>query len=95
MESVGACCKFAFLTDTRRIRARNIPTSARTGFLEGISDTVDVLGGAQGANYASEYRVVDGVMLATRRRVVAYDDSRRKVPVPVLISIDLSEIHFK
>lgn len=57
--------------------------------------TVDVLGGAQGANYASEYRAVDGVMLATRRRVVAYDDARRKVPAPILISIDLSEIHFK
>jgi hypothetical protein len=57
--------------------------------------TVNVLGGAQGANYASEYRAVDGVMLATRRRVVAYDDARRKVPEPILVSIDLSEIHFK
>ena len=57
--------------------------------------TVDVLGGAQGANYATEYRAVDGVMLATRRRVVAYDDARQKVPAPVLVSIDLSEIHFE
>lgn len=57
--------------------------------------TVDVLGGAQGANYASEYRAVDGVRLATRRRVVAYDDARQKVPTPVLVSIDLSEIHFE
>ena len=57
--------------------------------------TVDVLGGAQGANYASEYRTVDGVRLATRRRVFAYDDVRQKVPEPVLISIDLSEIHFE
>jgi hypothetical protein len=56
--------------------------------------TVDVLGGAQGANYVSEYRTVDGVMLATRRRVVAYDDARQKVPAPTLVSIDLSEIHF-
>lgn len=50
---------------------------------------------AQGANYASEYRAVDGVMIATRRRVVAYDDTRRKVPEPILVSIDLSEIHFE
>lgn len=57
--------------------------------------TVDVLGGAQGVNYASEYRAVDGVMLATRRRVLAYDDARRKVPEPVLVSIDLSEMHFE
>ena len=57
--------------------------------------TVDVLGGAQGANYATGYRAVDGVMLATRRRVVAYDDAHHKVPEPVLVSIDLSEIHFE
>lgn len=57
--------------------------------------TVDILGGAQGANYASEYRVVDGVMPATRRRVLAYDDAGRKVPEPILVSIDLSEIHFE
>ena len=56
--------------------------------------TVDILGGAQGANYATGYRAVDGVMLATRRRVVGYDSARQKVPDPVLVSIDLSEIHF-
>ena len=50
---------------------------------------------SQGANYGTEYRAVDGVMLATRRRVVAYDDARQKVPAPVLVSIDLSEIHFE
>jgi hypothetical protein len=57
--------------------------------------TVAVLGGAQGANYATEYRAVDGVMLATRRRIVAYDDARQEVPAPVLVSIDLSETHFE
>jgi hypothetical protein len=57
--------------------------------------TVDVLGGAQGANYASKYRAVDGLMLATRRRVFAHDEARQKVPAPILVSIDLSEIHFK
>jgi len=57
--------------------------------------TVDVLGGAAGANYAFEYRAVEGVMLTTKRRVVAYDASRQKVPEPVLISIDLGEIHFE
>jgi hypothetical protein len=56
--------------------------------------TVDVLGGAPGANYASEYRAVDGVTLSTRRRVFAYDEARQKVAEPVLVSIDLSEIQF-
>jgi hypothetical protein len=56
--------------------------------------TVDVLGGARGANYASEYRSIDGVMLPTRRRVFAYDEARQKIDEPILISIDLSEIQF-
>jgi hypothetical protein len=54
--------------------------------------TVDVLGGAKGANYAFEYQAVDGVMLPTRRRVFAYDDARQRVAEPILVSIDLSEI---
>jgi hypothetical protein len=54
--------------------------------------TVDVLGGARGANYAFEYRAVDGVMLPTRRRVFAYNDTRQKVAEPILVSIDISEI---
>ena len=57
--------------------------------------TVDVLGGAQGANYASEYRVLNGLTVPIQRRVFAYDDARTKVPESVLVSIDLSEIHFK
>ena len=56
--------------------------------------TVDVLGGAAGANCAFEYRAVKGVILPTRRRVFAYDTDRQKVPEPVLISIDLNEIDF-
>ena len=56
--------------------------------------SVDVLGGSQGANYAFDYQAVDGMMVATRRRVVAYDRDRQKVPEPVLVSIDLNDIHF-
>jgi len=33
-------------------------------------------------------------MIPTRRRVLAYDRDRQKIPEPVLVSIDLSEIHF-
>ena len=56
--------------------------------------TVDVLGGADGANYAFDYRAFDGLMVPTRRRVLAYDHNRQKVPEPVLVSIDLKEIRF-
>jgi hypothetical protein len=33
-------------------------------------------------------------MIPTRRRVLAYNRDRQKVPEPVLVSIDLSEIRF-
>ena len=56
--------------------------------------TVDVLGGARGTNYAFEYRAVDGAMLPMQRRVLAYDDARRKIDEPILVSIDFSEIQF-
>lgn len=56
--------------------------------------TVDVLGGAPGANYAYEYRTVDGVMLPTRRRVFAYNEARQKIEEPILVSIDLNEVRF-
>jgi hypothetical protein len=64
------------------------------GLLKRHLYTVDVLGGAQGANYAFDYRAVDGVMLPTRRRVFAYNDARQKIDEPILVSIDLSEIQF-
>jgi hypothetical protein len=56
--------------------------------------TVDVLGGAEGANYAFDYRAFDGLKVPTRRRVLAYDRNRQKVPEPVLVSIDIKEVHF-
>lgn len=57
--------------------------------------TVDVLGGSQGANYAFDYRAVDGVMVPVRRRVFGYARNRQKVPEPVLVSIDIREIEFR
>ena len=57
--------------------------------------TVDVLGGARGANYAYDYKLVNGVMIATRRRVFAYNDAKEKIAEPVLVSIDIKEAQFK
>ena len=57
--------------------------------------TVDVLGGAPGANYAFDYQSVSGVRIATRRRVVAYNNAREKIDEPVLVSIDLSDVEFR
>lgn len=41
---------------------------------------MDILGGAQGVNYASDYRDFGGVMVPTTRRVFSYDAARRKIP---------------
>ena len=55
---------------------------------------VGILGSAQGANYAYDYRTIEGIKLPTRRRVFGYKDDLQKVPEPALVSIDLSDITF-
>jgi hypothetical protein len=64
------------------------------GLLRRHDYTVDVMGGARGANYASDYRNVCGVMVPMSRRVFAYDDAGRKVDEPLLVSIDFRSIDF-
>jgi hypothetical protein len=57
--------------------------------------TVDVLGGATGANYSTDYRDVDGIRIPARRRVYAYDAQGRMVPEPVLVTIDIADISLR
>lgn len=64
------------------------------GLLRRHDYTVDILGGATGANYASEYRDVGGVIVPTRRRIYAYEGDHNKVPEPLLVAIDMGEIAF-
>jgi hypothetical protein len=64
------------------------------GLLRRHEYTVDVLDGAQGVNYASEYRIVDGISVPTKRRVYAYDAAKQKIPETVLVAIDIHEIAF-
>ncbi len=56
--------------------------------------TVDILGGATGANYVSEYREFQGIRMPTRRRIYAYDENMRKVPEPLLVSLDFGKLVF-
>jgi hypothetical protein len=56
--------------------------------------TVDVLGGATGANYSTDYREFQGIKAPTTRRVYAYDAQGRKVPEPVLVAIDIEGAAF-
>ncbi len=56
---------------------------------------VEVLGGATGANYSTNYREFQGIKMPTTRRVYAYDADGRKVPEPLLVSIDIQSISFR
>ena len=62
------------------------------GLLRRHDYTVDILGGATGLNYASEYRNVDGIVVPTKRRVYAYEGNYQLVKEPLLVAIDMGEI---
>jgi hypothetical protein len=64
------------------------------GLLRRHEYTVDILGGSAGLNYAADYRNVDGIVVPTKRRVYSPDAHRQKIPDPVLVSIDISDIAF-
>jgi hypothetical protein len=42
--------------------------------------TVEVLGGATGANYSTDYKEFQGIKVPTIRRVYAYDGNGPKIP---------------
>ena len=54
--------------------------------------TVDILAGATGLNYASDYRDVAGIIFPTKRRIYAYEGDYELVPEPLLVKIDMGEI---
>lgn len=56
--------------------------------------TVDILGGATGANYPANYHDVQGLMMPASRRIYAYDDTMQKVHDPVLVSLDFGRLVF-
>jgi len=62
------------------------------GLLRRHDYAVDILDGATGLNYASDYREVDGLMFATKRRVYAYEGDYQLVPEPLLVAVDINQI---
>ena len=62
------------------------------GLLRRHDYTVDILDGATGLNYASEYRNVAGIVIPTKRRVYAYEGDYVPVMEPLLVAIDMGEI---
>jgi hypothetical protein len=62
------------------------------GLLRRHDYTVDILGGATGLNYASDYLDVDGIIVPTKRRIYAYEGDYQLVMEPLLVAIDMGEI---
>ena len=56
--------------------------------------TVDILGGTTGTNYPTAYSSFQGIKMPNRRRIYAYDDAMRKVPDPLLVSLDFGKLSF-
>ncbi|MGW2787896.1 hypothetical protein ACWC3X_43120 [Streptomyces populi] len=64
------------------------------GLLRRHDYTVDLLGGATGANYALDFKDFDGIKVPTKRRIWAYDENRDKVPEPLLVAVDVLSLRF-
>ncbi|MEV7236264.1 hypothetical protein AB0N06_20395 [Streptomyces sp. NPDC051020] len=55
---------------------------------------VDIAGGFAAAQYVYDTVEADGILLPTRRRACNRDANLRPIPGQVMVSIDLSDIHF-
>jgi hypothetical protein len=64
------------------------------GLLRRHDYTVDILGGTAGANYAYDYRTVDGIVVPATRTIYGYEDDHQVVREPVLVAITLDELAF-
>lgn len=86
--------KVTFPDDISSHSAEQISFFGPDGLLRRHDYTVDILGGATGANYASNYRNVDGIIVPATRRVYAYEGDHVMVKEPLLVAIDMGKITF-
>jgi hypothetical protein len=84
--------KVTFPDNVKSHTRQQISCFGPDGLLRRHDYTVDILGGATGLNYASEYRNVDGIIIPTKRRIYAYEGEYQLVKEPLLVSIDMAEI---
>jgi hypothetical protein len=84
--------KVTFPDDVKSHTREQISCFGPDGLLRRHDYTVDILGGATGLNYASEYRDVDGIIVPTKRRVYAYEGDYQLVKEPLLVAIDMGDI---
>jgi hypothetical protein len=84
--------KVTFPDEVKSHTREQISCFGPDGLLRRHDYTVDILGGATGLNYASEYREVDGIIVPSKRRVYAYEGDYQLVKEPLLVAIDMGEI---
>lgn len=64
------------------------------GLLRRHDYVVEIAGNSRAAHYVSDHHDVAGIVVPTKRRVFFRQPDNTPGPVPVLISIDLSDIRF-
>jgi hypothetical protein len=84
--------KITFPASVKSHTREQISCFGPDGLLRRHDYTVDILGGATGLNYASEYRDVSGIIVPTKRRVYAYEGDYQLVKEPLLVAIDMRKI---
>lgn len=84
--------KVTFPDDVKSHTREQISCFGPDGLLRRHDYTVDILGGATGLNYASDYRDVGGIIFPTKRRIYAYEGDYKRVMDPLLVKIDMGEI---
>lgn len=68
----------------------------KTGLIKRHDYDVEIINNAPSANYVDNYVTVQGIKIGTRRRVyIRQEDNTPKLPAPVLVAIDISEIVLK
>ncbi|TPG35055.1 hypothetical protein [Mycolicibacterium hodleri] len=87
--------KVAFPNDVDSHTAEQFFHFHDTGLLFRHTYTVDILDGATGANYPSEWKTIDGIAVPMARRIYGYDADGQKIAEPVLVSLDIGELRFQ
>jgi hypothetical protein len=62
------------------------------GLLRRHDFTIDLLGGATGMLYTTDYRDVDGIIIPATRRGYAWQGDYQLIPEPLLVAIDMGKI---
>jgi hypothetical protein len=62
------------------------------GLLRRHDFSIDIIGGATGLLYATDYRDVDGIIIPTTRRGYAWQGDYQLIPEPLLVAINMREI---